>query len=765
MSLKRWCPTRNRSKRPAGRDSSHIDPPDSKSSAGAFPLFPILGCLAGFLFLSLFFSLAGSQKSRLTLQHLYDPRTKLDFTGSPPGDLRWMRDGRHYLHQDRKSRTLFKTDAVTGSAETLLDEARIRKALSEPGLDAPNPEAAALGWFRLSPDGRTILFKHSGDLFLYDLESGTVSRLTRSSNREELAEFSPDGRLVSFVRDQDLYFVQVENGRELRLTQDGGGEVSNGKLNWLYQEELYGRGNFKGYWWSPDSSHLAFLQLDDSPVPAFTLLDYQPLYPSARTTRYPKAGDPNPRARIGVVAVSGQAVRWIGNEPEDDRLVVRVGWSPDGAAVVFQEQNRVQTRLDLKLHRLSPGSTTTLLREEGAAWVDVLAQPRWLTDGSFLWMSDRTGWRHLYHYRPDGTLIGPVTSGPWNVHEVLHHSPETGEIHFTADRDGPGERHLYRSPPNRGPVVRVSREPGTHRPRFNDQGSLYLDTWSDIDSPPRLSVHDANGTLLREIHPSRRENLDRFRLSSPRFLQVPTRDGFIMEAMMILPHDFDPARMYPVLVHVYGGPGLPRVRRRWGGTNHLWHQLMAQEGYLIWVCDNRSASGKGARSAWPVHRNFGTQELRDLEDGLEWLRERPYVDPDRIGVWGWSFGGYLASFALTHSGSFRIGIAGAPVTDWRLYDTIYTERYMGLPKDNPEGYRKSSVLEAAGDLKGKLLLIHGALDDNVHLQNTLRLAHRLQEEGRDFQMMIYPRARHGVRDPEQVHHLRRLMTQFILDHL
>ena len=676
-----------------------------------------------------------------------------------------MRDGRHYLHQARNSRTLFKTDAVTGNAETLLDEARLRKALSDPGLDAANPESAALRRFRLSPGEEAILFRHSGDLFLYDLESGTASRLTRSSKREELAEFSPDGRLVSFVRDQDLYIVRIENGRELRLTQDGGGELSNGKLNWLYQEELYGRGNFKGYWWSPDSSHLAFLQLDDSPVPAFTLLDYEPLYPSTRTTRYPKAGDPNPRARIGVVPVSGKDVRWIGNGPDDDRLVVRAGWSPDGGAVVFQEQNRVQTRLDLKLYRLSSRSTTTLLREEGPAWIDVLGEPHWLTDGSFLWMSDRTGWRHLYRYRSDGSLIGPVTSGEWNVHELHHHSPESGMIYFTADRDGPGERHLYRSNLNGGPLVRVSREPGTHRSRWNDQGSLYLDTWSDIETPPRLSVHDATGTLLREIHPSRRENLDRFRLSSPRFLQVSTRDGFVMEAMMILPHDFDPARKYPVLAYVYGGPGLPRVRRRWGGTNHLWHQLMAQEGYLVWVCDNRSASGKGAVSAWPVYRNFGSQELRDLEDGLKWLRERPYVDSDRIGIWGWSFGGYLASFALTHSGGFRIGIAGAPVTDWRLYDTIYTERYMGLPQDNPEGYRKSSVLEAAGDLKGKLLLIHGGLDDNVHLQNTLRLAHRLQEKGKDFQMMIYPRARHGVRDPEQVHHLRSLMTRFILDNL
>ena len=726
---------------------------------------PIRCWLYGFLLLFLSSPLAGSQKSRLTLHQLYDPRTKLDFTGSPPTGLLWSRDGLHYLHTGGKPAALFKTDAVTGSAETLLDAARLRKGLSDPDLEASGSGSATLRWFRVSPDEKTILFRHSGDLFLYGLESGTAARLTRASQEEELAEFSPDGRRVSFVRDQDLYIVQVETGREIRLTRDGGGALSNGKLNWLYQEELYGRGNFRGYWWSPDSSHLAFLQLDDSPVPNFTLLDHQPLYPAARTTRYPKAGEPNPRVRIGVAGVSGEEVQWIRNGPDGDRLIVRAGWSPDGDAVVYQEQNRIQTRLDLKLYRLSSRRTTTLLREEGTAWVDVLADPSWLPDDSFLWMSDRSGWRHLYRYEADGALVGPVTSGRWNVHELLRHSHENGEIYFTADRDGAGERHLYRAGLNGESAARVSREPGTHRPRWNDQGSLYIDTWSDVDAPPRVSVHDATGRLVREIHPSPRENLEKFRLSSPRFLQVPTRDGFLMEAMMILPHDFDPDREYPVLAYVYGGPGMPRVRRRWGGTNYLWHQFLAQEGYLIWICDNRSASGKGAGSAWSVYRNFGSQELRDVEDGLAWLRERPYVDSDRIGIWGWSFGGYLTSFALTHSDSFRIGIAGAPVTDWRLYDTIYTERYMGLPEDNPEGYRKSSVLEAAGDLKGKLLLIHGGLDDNVHLQNTLRLAHRLQEAEKDFRMMIYPRARHGVRDPEQVHHLRRLMTRFILENL
>jgi dipeptidyl-peptidase-4 len=275
----------------------------------------------------------------------------------------------------------------------------------------------------------------------------------------------------------------------------------------------------------------------------------------------------------------------------------------------------------------------------------------------------------------------------------------------------------------------------------------------------------ADGSLARLINENKIDALKQYRLAKPEFLQVKTRDGFVMEAMMIKPPDFDPSKKYPVMSFTYSGPHAPQVRNGWGGQTYMWHQLLAQKGYIIWICDNRTASGKGVESAWPVYRNFGELELRDLEDGLSWLKSQPYVDGSRIGLWGWSYGGFMTSYALTHSNSFKIGIAGGSVTDWRLYDSIYTERYMGTPQNNPEGYIKSAPRLAAKDLNGKLLLIHGTMDDNVHMQNTIQFAYELQKAGKPFQLMLYPKSRHGVTDPYLVKHMRAMMTDFILANL
>ena len=647
-----------------------------------------------------------------------------------------------------------------------MDSVRLKRVLVRSGFKVANLDSTKLDWFELSPDEKSILFEFSQDLFLYNLDSEMVSQITHFQGIEELAEFSPDGSMISFVRDHDLYVVDLQSGHESRLTLDGSEKILNGKLDWLYQEEIYGRGNRKSYWWSPNSSHLAYLQLDESLVPWFTLVDQNRTHQTLERIRYPKAGDANPGVRVGVVRARGGDTQWIeGASKTPHHLVVRVSWDRDGSAIFFQVQDRRQTWLAAKSYQIISGKATTLFLERTGAWVNVLGEPHWLADGSFLWLSERSGWRHLYHYSADGSHVATVTSGDWNVSRLLHYGDTAEKIYFTADRDGSTQRHLYRSNLTGGEVVRVSTNPGTHRPKLNRQGSLYLDTWSDINTPPRVSVHRVDGTMLRTIHPRGPELLKDFQLSTPEFFQVPTRDGFLMEVMMIRPHDFDPNRKYPVLFYVYGGPGISRVRKRWNGTDHLWHQFLAQEGYLIWMCDNRSASGKGAGSAWSVHHNLGYQELQDLEDSLQWLKRHSYVDKDRIGIWGWSFGGYLTSYAMTHSTSFRMGIAGAPVTDWSLYDTVYTERYMGLPSDNLEGYRRSSVLEAAGNLYGKLLLIHGAMDGNVHIQNSLRLADRLQGKGKNFQMMIYPQSGHGVRNPARIQHLRQLMTRFILENL
>ena len=706
-----------------------------------------------------------AQDKLLTLEELYHPENRLNFSGSPPSGLRWLPDGEHYLQ--RSGGKLLRVNALDGSSRELSTREGLQAAFEKlPGFNADMAKAASRRpAAATSTDGNSLLIEFAHDIFLVEVEKSRVRRLTDAPGREEEADFSPDGRMVSFVRDNDIYVIDLQNGRERRLTHDGSEEIYNGRLDWVYQEEIYGRGRFRAYWWSPDSTRLAYLQLDETKVPAFTVIDHRPIHLRKEITRYPKAGDPNPTVRLGVVWALGRETQWLdlGAYIDQEFLLVRVGWTPSGQ-VAYQVQNREQTWLHLNFADPSSGRSETVLREESPAWVGVLGQPHWLDDGGFLWFSERTGWRHIYRYSEEGDLKGPVTSGEWEARR-LHGVDDQGWVYLSGTERSHIGMDVYRTRLDGSGLTRLTQKSGSHSASFNPQRTLFLNRWSDVETPTQVSLRRNDGSQVRMIDANKVELLDEYRLSKPEFLQVKTRDGFAMEAMILRPPDFDPSRKYPVMIHTYAGPHAPQVRNAWRGSRQLWHQMLAQKGYIVWICDNRSASGKGIKASWPIHRNLGELELRDIEDGIAWLKKQSYVDPSRIGIWGWSYGGYMASYSLTHSKSFKIGIAGAPVTDWRLYDTIYTERYMGRPQNNPEGYERSSVLKAAGNLHGKLLILHGTIDDNVHLQNTIQLIDELQKAGKDFEMMLYPGSRHGVRDRRQVYHMQRLMTRFILENL
>jgi dipeptidyl-peptidase-4 len=362
-------------------------------------------------------------------------------------------------------------------------------------------------------------------------------------------------------------------------------------------------------------------------------------------------------------------------------------------------------------------------------------------------------------------LIRQVTDGKWEARNLHGVDEASGFVYFSGTRDSHIAPQVYRIKLDGTGLTRLTQTEGSHTANFNASFTHFIDSWSDLTTPTQVRLLKADGTLARVIDENRVEVLKQYRLSKPELLQVKTRDGFVMEAMMIKPVNFDPAKKYPVMTFTYGGPHAPQVRNGWGGVTYMWYQMLAQKGYIVWVCDNRTASGKGAESTWPLFHNFGESELRDIEDGVNYLKSQAYVDGSRIGISGWSYGGFMTSYALTHSKSFKIGIAGGSVTDWRLYDTIYTERFMGTPQNNPEGYKKSSVIAAAKDLSGKLLLVHGMIDDNVHMQNTIQLAYELQKAGKPFQLMLYPKSRHGVNDPLLVRHMRTMMTEFILQNL
>lgn len=717
-------------------------------------------------------AVARAQQKLLTIDDLYDPAKRVSFSGTPAKERTWLGDGEHYLESMKRgdANVLMKVNARTGAAAPFFDAARMEAALAKvQGVSAPEAKSLAReDSYKLNRAQTAVLLKVANDLVYYELNAETAARLTSNPEEEVEADFSPDGRFVSFVRGNDLYVVDLKTRTERRLTKTGNEKTLNGILDWVYEEELYGRGNRRGYWWSPDSARIAFLNTDERPVRTFPVVDHIPRQQVLEDTPYPLAGDPNPLVRLGVVDVAAGEPRWVetnGYEPTDF-LIVRVLWSPDSRRVVWQGQNREQTYLDLNAADPATGKTARLFRETTKAWVEAFDDnPRFLKDGSFIWRSERSGWSHLYGYAADGRLVKQITSGPWEVRGIDAVDEERGIIYFHGTEHSHVAEHVYRVRLDGAGLKRLSAAEGSHSPSFNSKATLYIDRWSDINTPAQVRLFSSDGAQVRVIDENRVAALAEYKLGKAELMRVKTRDGFELEALMIRPPDFDASKKYPVLQYTYSGPHAPQVRNAWLGTTYMWHQMLAQKGYIIWYLDNRTASGKGAESAWASYKNFGPLELRDLEDGLAYLKSLPYVDGTRLGIWGWSFGGYMTTYALTHSKQWKMGIAGGTVSDWANYDSIYTERYMLTPRNNPAGYKAGSPLAAAANLSGKILLLHGTMDDNVHLSNTIQLAYEFQKAGHQFDLMLYPKSRHGVTQPLLLKHMRQKMTDFILANL
>jgi dipeptidyl-peptidase-4 len=697
-------------------------------------------------------------------------RTLRPRKGAPRG---WMPDGEHYLSsgalEEGQPELALVVSAADGAQRALFAPEQFHAAFAAlPGVSADE----ARRWSErteptLTDDRRGILLEEKNDLFFWEIGAERARRLTHDPEEEVGVTLSPDGRLAAYIRDWNLHVVPTAGGEPLALTSDGDPDHLYGRLDWVYQEEIYGRGNFQGFWWSPDSARLAYLILDESAVPTVTITDSRERIPGVEDWRYPKAGDPNPKVALAVVDAGGGggATFDLSDYAREEFLIVRVGWTPDATRVVFQVQDRLQTWLDLCLGDPATGKVTRLFRDQTGVWIEPNEGPVWSADGErFVWRSERDGWAHLYLYARDGALVRRLTEGAFEV-DLVHALDAAGNVWFDCDRDDSKGSQLYRVSLEGGEPVRVSKEPGTHRISLSPTAAWFVDTWSSAVEPGHIAVHKGDGERVRVVDTADVLEARRFGLVPPEFFQVPTRDGFAMEAMLIRPRGFDAARKWPVVCFTYGGPHAPQVRDAWANFNMYYHQMLAQQGYAVWVCDNRSASGKGLQSSKGVYRSFGPGELADLEDGLDWLIAQGWADETRIGLWGWSFGGFMTSYALTHSKRFKVGIAGAPVTDWRLYDSIYTERYMRTPQDNPEGYARTSVVAAAAELSGRLLLIHGEIDENVHLQNTLQLAGALQKAGKTFDMMIYPGNRHPVVQPEQRLHLYATMADYLRTHL
>ena len=711
--------------------------------------------LTGFVF-------AQEAKKALTLEDIFKSRK---FVGESLRGVHWMKDGRSFLYNepDRETRTtnFMRYDVETGERTLFLAGKDLRSSDGKPFRFRYNI------W---SPDERYILFtgahrarriKTGGNFHLYEVETGRLRQLTDTDAFQVNVKFSPDGESIAFVRDNNLMLMDLATGREKQLTFDGAEHVLNGHFDWVYEEEF---GIIEGWHWSPDGRRIAYWQLDENRVPEFAITHYDSLHLRFNRMRYPKAGDPNSIVKIGVVDIRDGGNVWMNLGEEDDIYIPRIQWLPDGRLALLR-LNRLQNHVELLLGDPKTGETQVVLSEKSDTWLDI-------EDGDliflkqkpqFLWTSDRDGYKHIYLYGLDGRLQRRLTEGEWEVRNVLGLDESRGWVYFMATKKSPLENHLYRVRLDGTGLQRLTERDGWHRVSFSPTYDYFIDYFSDAATPTRVGLFTREGKLKDLLVENRVPALQEYAISPLEFTTVTTSDGVTLNAWMIKPPDFDPQKRYPLLMYVYGGPGSQTVRNGWGGTRFLWHQLLAQKGYVIASVDGRGTGARGAAFKKITYKNLGHWEVHDQIEAARFFGKLPYIDETRIGIWGWSYGGYMASFCLFKGHDvFKAAIAGAPVTSWRFYDTIYTERYMQTPQLNPKGYEQSAPLNYAKDLRGAFLLIHGTADDNVHFQNSVRLAAELIKHNKQFRTMFYPEEYHGVR---QRLHLYTLMTEFVLEEL
>jgi dipeptidyl-peptidase-4 len=666
---------------------------------------------------------------------------------------------------------LWAFDVASGQSALLVDSADVlsgEEVLSdEEKARRERQRIAALSGivdYQWAPDARRLLFPLGGELYLYDLATpgkAGVRKLTRGGGFATDPKVSPRGGYVSFVRGRNLWVIDLASGEEIQLTTDGSDTIGNGVAEFVADEEM---DRHTGYWWAPDDSAIAFARIDESPVPVQKRYEVYPDRTDVIEQRYPAAGDPNVRIALGTIAPrKGAQPAWVDLGAETDIYLARVQWR-DAKRLTFQRQSRDQRRLELIEVELASGRQRRLIEETSKTWVPLHNDLRFLKDGRFLWSSERSGFEHLYIASEDGSTLTPLTRGEWPVDALLAVDEDKGLAYFSAGMDSPREMQLYTVALADGKLSRLSRTPGMHNAVFAGNASVYVDSWSNAGTPPQTELRRANGELIAAL--VRNDPDDTAHPYAPyRRNHRPVDFGTLTAAdgktelhySMIRPLDFDPRKRYPVLVYVYGGPAAQTVTNSWPGRgDHFFNQYMAQRGYVVFSVDNRGTPRRGAAFGGALYGRQGTVEVDDQRAAVQWLAKQPWVDPARVGVYGWSNGGYMTLMLLGKAAdTYACGVSGAPVTDWALYDTHYTERYMDHPQRNPDGYREASVFTHVDGIRpNALLLIHGMADDNVLFSNSTKLMSALQKNAMPFELMTYPGAKHGLRGSDLLHRYR-----------
>jgi dipeptidyl-peptidase 4 len=722
------------------------------------PFFAFLVCL--FLFTRSVLPQAAPKP--LTIEQIF---AEGGITGRTPETIKWSPSGTKvsYVQRDDEGEhgELWYFDTATGEKKVLVSESKLAQLAPPTSRIRDERERERVSRYHVAsylwaPDSKHLLFDSQGQLWYYSLDTGTGVQLTSSPDASEDPKFSPDGKRIAFVRKHNLYVRPVEGDEAERLlTRDDkdksadkdNDNILNGEVDWVYAEELDVRSN---YFWSPDGRDILFLQMNETNVPTYPITDWLPTHPHVDQEKYPKAGDSNPVVKLGVVQSSGGKVRWIKLTDDENAYVPRFGWIRDGWAWA-EVLSRKQDTMDLYFIDTKSGKTRKVLTEsEPDAWVNVNDNFRVVrSGGQFLWTSWRDGNTHIYLYSfnpgdplsADAKLEKQLESGNYEVIAVNGVEDASGTVFFTANKDDPRQERLFSVKLDGSPVQLVSAASGSYTANFSDDGKNYVETYSTQLTPPRISVCSI-GASCHKIFESR--GIADYDFVPPKQLEFKAEDGTVLYGYLILPRNAAVDRSIPLIVHIYGGPAAQTVRDTWGGTNELFHQMLVRKGFAIFSVDNRGTPNRGRKFSAATRLQSGHIELKDQLAALDQLSSQyPQLDRSRTAIWGWSNGGSMTLFALTHSDRFKAGISVAPVTNWRDYDSTYTERYMGLPKDNGAAY-DDSIVSAASSLHGSLLLVHGTSDDNVHFQNTIQMADALIRYGKQFRLMIYPDKTHGI---------------------
>ena len=704
-------------------------------------------------------------QQKITVEDIF---TNPEFYPDKLYEFQWLNDGINFTYLKEAPGSyypsVYEHNIATGEEKILV-----------PGnhIIASDSSQVTIENYQWSPDDKYMLFtgilparrlKTGGNFYVYDISEEKVVYSIQSDEKQENIRFSPDSRKIGFVRDNNLFVFDLNSGKEKQLTLDGNDNILNGLFDWVYQEEF---SIISGWSWSPDSKTIAFWRLDQSQVPIYNIPVYDSLYLRFNTTHYPTAGRHNSLVKIGVININTGKINWMDTGNEKDIYIPRIKFTENPEILSIQRLNRMQNKLDLLFCNINTGQSKIILTETDSAWVDVFDDLYFLKDSKrFVWPSERDGYKHFYLYDYKGDIINQITKGNWDDDQLLSVDEINNKLFYSSDERAPIYSDFYSIDLDGRDRKLITEKPGHHEINISPRKNFFTDEFSTANSLPATNLCKINGENIDSLITPDMSFYKDYVFSPLQFLKFKTTDGVSLNAFMIKPEDFDSVKKYPVLIFNYSGPGSQSVADKWLGPDYLWHELLAQKGYIIFCLDNRGTGGRGKSFKNIVYKHLGKWEVHDQIEGAKFLASLSFVDKKRIGIWGWSYGGYMSALTILKGADyFKAAISVAPVIHWKFYDTIYTERYMQTPELNPEGYEESSPLNYIDKLKGKFLIIHGTADDNVHFQNTVVMVSRLQESNKQFETMFYPGKLHGISGSITRIQLYSLMTNFILNNL